>query len=105
MTDKITVEPLPVDPLAEKSVSAAKTVEADPELDLKFILGEMEGVLLTVFGPYMREEQPMSSLVAGAVRALLELKGPRGHKLVFTRYDLFQIFGLMNKKLLGEHQL
>lgn len=105
MTDSYQTEPLPVATDAEPSVSAAKTVQGDSELDPKQNIGAMEQVLLEVFGPYMREELPMEPLVSEAVKALLELKGEKGHKLVFLRYDLFQIFGMMNKKLTGADRL
>lgn len=39
------------------------------------------------------------------VTRLLQLKSPKGQKLVWTRFDLFQMFAIWSKKLSGESKV
>ncbi len=39
------------------------------------------------------------------VNGLLQLKSPAGHKLVWTRFDVYQTFALWSKKLEGKSKL
>ncbi len=39
------------------------------------------------------------------VNELLQLKGPKGEKLVWTRFDVFQAFGIWTKKLSGTDRI
>ncbi len=105
MGDQIEVEPLPPAPDAEPSVSSAKTTKPDPELATEIIEQQMATAINEVFGQFLPPHLSGLSLANDAVAALLALKGDKGHKLLFTRYDLFQIFGIQQRKMLGEERL
>ena len=68
-----------------------------PDLDPDLIAAAMAQV---VSNGLARKALPME-----IVNELLQLKSPNGGKVVWTRFDVFQLFGIWSKKLTGEARL
>ena len=78
-------------------VSQARTQTPDPNLDPEQIEAKMVAALVACYEK--GDDAP------AMVRALLLLQGSKGRKLVFTRFDVMQIFSIWTRKLEGKDRV
>ncbi len=78
---------------AETSVPPPRLPAGIPDIDPDELAGLMAGVISTALS-----ETPTPSPME-IVNRLLQAQTPRRHKLVFTRFDMLQLFALWSNKL------
>lgn len=93
----------------EPSVTAAKEERGDPDLDPAQLAARMNETVRAEIIAFQQSreftEENLVELSETIVRKLLLLVGSKGRKLVFTRFDLMQIFAIWNRKLAGEDRV
>lgn len=81
-------------PEASPPPQAAKSLPAGiPDIDPDELAAGMAGTISSALA-----EQPIP-VPMEIVNRLLQLKTPRGHKAVFTRFDMLQLFAIWSNKL------
>ena len=84
-------------------VSEARTTAPDPDLDP----AELEAKMIATAVEVLETEPKHDSKTTAEriIRALLLLQGSKGRKLVFTRFDIMQIFAIWTRKLEGKDRV
>lgn len=87
-------------------VSEARTSAQDPDLDPAELEAKMTAIVETAIDSMYGEGEPdHEPLAKDIVRKLLLLQGTKGRKLVFTRFDIMQIFAIWTRKLEGKDRV